>query len=51
MDDLAFHRTHFRKAPQNIPHLYQHDTVSDAHKDPKWYNRRPTGTRQMNHTT
>jgi hypothetical protein len=31
-DDLAFQHTHFRKTPQNIPPLYQHDTVSDTHE-------------------
>jgi hypothetical protein len=38
-DDLVFQRTHFRKIPQNIPHLYQHDTVSDSHEDLPLQNR------------
>jgi hypothetical protein len=39
MDDLAFQRTHFRKTPGNIPHLSQHNTASDDHKDLPLQNR------------
>jgi hypothetical protein len=38
-DDLAFQRTHFRKALQNMPCIYQHDTVSDDHEDLPLQNR------------
>jgi hypothetical protein len=37
--DLAFQRTHFRKTPQNIPYLYQHNTASYAHEDLHLQNR------------
>jgi hypothetical protein len=38
-DDLAFQHTHFIKTPQNIPGLYQHNTVSDDNEDLPLQNR------------